>query len=90
MGGAGISWIAVCLVCNTVLLKMTDMENELQNLKEQMKTIEITLFGPKGDNGMYKDVRDIKKIMVWVRAIGIAWILLQPVIQIVIQKMLQQ
>ena len=63
------------------------MEKELQNLKEQMKTIEITLFGPMGDNGMYKDVQDIKKIMVWVRAIGIAWILLQPVIQIVIQKM---
>ena len=63
------------------------MEKELQNLKEQMKTIEITLFGPMGDNGMYKDVQDIKKIMVWVRAIGIAWILLQPVVQIVIQKM---
>ncbi len=67
--------------------KTTDMEKELQNLKEQMKTIEITLFGPMGDNGMYKDVQDIKKIMVWVRAIGIAWILLQPVVQIVIQKM---
>ena len=45
---------------------MIDMEKELQNLKEQMKTIEMTLFGPMGDNGMYKDVQDIKKIMVTV------------------------
>ena len=61
-------------------------KQKLDDLTLDMANIKTTLFGPNRDNGLYGDVKEIKKIMVWVRAIGIAWILLQPIIQIAIQK----